>query len=364
MIMIAANCAGILANAVLLFSGWGVKSIPLSWLVRSSVLALGCGVAIWQVWSGLGLGKARGSTDRFFELLRLSAFTATSRAGYVLQSSADAFLAGVALGPVFAAKLVLTGRLIETLRTFPERFGSAAQPSLAHLFGQVNQERSAQLTLRFLRSGSLLAAILVAVAVAVNKQTVTAWVGPESFAGYKLTCALGVAAWVMTVSNLGNQVLIAHGEIEKPARAFFAYGIVKLALAALAVHWLGLMTFPLAAIAAAALTYGRQVFAMIAGVLRLKGAGLRLPMELMCPFAVCLSIAVAHWWIQPRFGRGWGAVSMGSVAVLLFMICGAGLLARQQAQELRAALAQITVSFCTCLKRPGSRADASSNEKQ
>jgi O-antigen/teichoic acid export membrane protein len=286
------------------------------------------------------MGRARGPTDRLFEVLRLSAFTAACKAGYVLQNSADALLAALILGPAFATKLVLTARVIETLRTFPERFGSAAQPSLAHLYGQRDHARSNDLTIAFLRSGSLMAALLVGMGVAVNKQAVIVWVGPEPFAGYTVTWMLGVAAWILTVTNLGNHVLLAHGEIERPARAFFAYGIVKFALAAVFARWIGIATFPLAAIAATVLTYSRQVLRLTTTLLGVKGQGYWLYVEYVRPFCVCLSIAVGFWWLQPSFGTRWVAVGLGSVTVLILMLGGVALLARQQTQDLCIAVSQ------------------------
>jgi hypothetical protein len=185
-----------------------------------------------------------------------------------------------------------------------------------------------------------MAALLVGVAVALNKQTMTAWVGPEHFAGYMPTFALGVAAWVMTVTNLGNQVLIAHGEIEKPAKAFFAFGIVKFAVAAVAVRALGLVAFPLAAILATSLTYSRQLLTMIIGILRPKVNACNLLIHLVRSFGICLSLAVAHWQLQPSFGNGWGALVLGGAAILLFMLSAVAVLARQEARDLYSAIAQ------------------------
>ena len=338
--MIAANVGGMSASILLLFHGWGVRSIPMGWLVRSLLLVIGWGLALLHVWLRFGIGRARGPTDRLFEVLRLSAFTAVCKAGYALQNSADALLAAVILGPAFATKLVLSGRVIETLRTFPERFGSAAQPSLSHLYGQSDHAGSNDLTIAFLRSGSLMAALLVAMGVAVNKQAVIAWVGPEPFAGYAVTWMLGIAAWLLTVTNLGNHVLLAHGEIERPARAFLAYGIVKFTLAALFARWIGIATFPLAAIAATVLTYSPQVLRLTTTLLGVKRQGYWLYVEHVRPFAVCLSIAVGFWWLQPSFGTRWVAVGLGSVTVLILMLGGVAMLARQQTQDLCIAVAQ------------------------
>ena len=340
MVMIAANVAGICANVLLLFSGWGLMSIPLGWLVRGLVLVAGWGIALLHVWLRLGLGGIRGSVHQTLEILRPSAFTFLSKAGSALQNSTDAFLAGVMLGPVSAAKLILTGRLIDALRTFPERFASAAQPSLAHLFGEGDRDRSTAVALRFLRSGSLVTALLVGLAVALNKEVMTVWVGPQLFAGYGVTLALGTAAAVLTVTNLGNQVLFAHGEIEKPAKAFFAYGVAKCALAASLAHPIGILIFPLAAIVAAGLTYSREVRRMVTVLVRSENHGWPLLGEIGRGFAICFAIAVGFWWFDRGFGPRWVAVSARGMAVLVTMLTAVALGAKRQTLELRIVLAQ------------------------
>jgi O-antigen/teichoic acid export membrane protein len=304
------------------------------------VLVTGWGVALLHVWSRLPLDGIRGSARQTLEILRLSAFTFLFKTGYVLENSTDGFLAGVMLGPLSAAKLILTGRIIDALRTFAERFGSAAQPSLAQLFGEGNRKRSTAGALRFLRSGSLVTALLVGVGVAVNKQVMSVWVGPELFAGYSVTLALGTAAALLTVTNLANHVLFAYGEIEKPTKAFLAYGLVKCAVAAILARPLGIIIFPLAAIVAAAVSYSRQVWSMAAGLVEAEREGWRLLAEIAPGFAVCFAIAVASWWFHPSLGSGWITVGVGGTAILLSMLIAVGVGAKRQTHELRVLLVQ------------------------
>ena len=331
---IVGNVASIVAGVWLLFSGWGVASIPMSWLVRGLILMIGWALGLRHAWLSLSLGSLRGSAAQSREIIRLSVFTLLSRVGYLFQASSDAFLAGMLLGPVVAAKLVLTEKLIETLRTFPERFGAAAQPSLAHLFGEGDPHRSRAATRRFLRSGGVMLALLLGVGVALNKTVVTAWVGAELFAGNPFSIVFAIAAWMLTATNLGYHVLFAYGEIERPAKAFVVYGLLRFALVAVFARPAGILIFPLAAIAAAVLTFSRQVLMLTARLLRMEGGAYRLFAQLGQPFAVCLAIGVGFSQVHLTVGSRWVAVGTGAIIVLLCMMLGLALVTRDQAREL------------------------------
>lgn len=301
-ISIIGSAMGIVATVALLWSGWGVCAIPSGILARSIFCLFGWGVALHWLCRRKESIRLSVRWPDVRQLLHLSSFTFLSKLASALQASADSVLIGATLGPSATVKYVLTGRVIDTVRVFPDRFGSAIQPSLAHLFGEGDPVKISSISLRFISVVSFSSAFLVANAVVFNKAIMKIWVGNGFYGGSALTALLGVAACIATIVNSGYHVLFASGAIRKAAGTMCLQGLVKIGVAYMLLRSLGLLALPIAGVLAMALI-GLPFFWRGCAALLTLNAGERRQMtrSVSKPLLICSSAAlIGMVWVRPN----------------------------------------------------------------
>jgi O-antigen/teichoic acid export membrane protein len=257
-VLVIGNIAGLVLNVGLLYAGWGLTAIAAGFLFKAVVWAGGWSCVL--IWTCRPLGREpvrfSFSAHRARELIRLAGYMLVSKIASMLQTSSDGVLTAIMLGPSQTAMLVLTGKVVDVARMIPDRLGAAMQPSLAHLAGVGNRERSLRISTHFLVAASLVAAPLIATAVVLNRDVVRLWVGARLYGGQPLSALIGISSLLTLLSTAIYHVLFANGLIETTSKISLVAGAVKIVLLAVLLRWLGLIAVPIATTAAILIVTG------------------------------------------------------------------------------------------------------------
>lgn len=270
-IYVGGTLAALITTVAFLFAGWGVASIAAGLLARGIFWLAGWGFSLGWIARAEGLINIRIRPNGAAQLVKLSAFTLLAKVSSALQSGVDGALIGATLGASNTAVYILTGRIIDSARTLPDRIGNAVQPSLAHLFGEGNLKKLEPVCLRLLRLTYLASGSLITLAVVFNRDVMRLWVGEQMYGGLQLTILLGLSAYLSNLLNSSYHVMFASGEVRGAALTTTIQGVVKVTLSYFLLKYLGLPGLPLAAIAASLLIGMPFLFFRSFNVIQLDG---------------------------------------------------------------------------------------------
>lgn len=321
-VLIIGNIAGLVLNIGLLYAGWGLTAIAAGFLFKAVVWVVGWScVLIWTC-------RLRGrvplhlsfSAHRARELIRLAGYMLVSKIASMLQTSSDGVLTGMILGPSQTAVLMLTGKVIDAARMIPDRIGAAMQPSLAHLAGVGNHEKSLRISTHFLTTVSLVAAPLIATAAVLNRDVVRLWVGSALYGGQTLSALIGISSLLTLLTTAIYHVLFANGLIETTSKISLVAGAAKILLLAVLLPWLGLIAVPVATTAAIVIVTGPRYLRALSVTFSLDGGqDRRLIVSLLSGPMICVTVA-------PLLAKAPGAPSWPTAAlkavVVLGILCG------------------------------------------
>jgi O-antigen/teichoic acid export membrane protein len=243
-IVLAADIANVIVTLYGLFAGNGLYAIAVGLLARSLIVTI---ISLYWVWKlcarelssrltviGSVVRNLLGESSRFF----LSAIAMK------LQSQANIFFIGSALGPTSAAIYGLTVRAHETVLMLIAQINGALVPSVTHLFGSGNRERFRTVLLRLLVLIGTLTAFALTLTVILNAGFIKLWVGQYAFGGQSVSVLMAVALFVSSVSYVAYDGLLAQGKFRIISTAFLATSLLQIVLLVGFVHW-GLWVAPL-----------------------------------------------------------------------------------------------------------------------
>jgi O-antigen/teichoic acid export membrane protein len=316
-ILIIGNIAGLVLNVGLLYAGWGLTAIAAGFLFKAVVWVVGWGcVLIWTCrLRGREPSHLSFSAYRARELIRLAGYMLVSKIASMLQTSSDGVLTAMILGPSQTAVLMLTGKVIDAARMIPDRIGAAMQPSLSHLAGVGDREKSLRISTHFLTTVSLVGAPLIATAVVLNRDVVRLWVGAALFGGQPLTALVGISSLLTLISIAVYHVLFANGLIETTSKISLVAGAVKIILLAVLLRWLGLIAVPIATTAAILIVTGPRYLRVLSAIFRLdRRQERRLLVSVLSGPIIC--VALAALLANTPDAPTWPVAALKSVVVL------------------------------------------------
>lgn len=245
----------LLAVVVCLLKGLGLYSIAIGLLSRSVVLTVGNMSGVyWACSRQLGLAL-RWASDEARSLWRLSVHVFAGRAGSALAASTDPFFIGVLMGPEAAGVFSLTTRAHDLVRSLASRLSEALMPSMAHLHGEGNTARFAEVFVLALKIQTTIAAIGLAGVMAFNRSFVSLWVGPHFFGGQALSMTFGLWCIGYMVGGVVWQTLYAMGEMIKLSQIVWLETGVKIIAALILISVFGIVGAPLAALVSQAVCF-------------------------------------------------------------------------------------------------------------
>ncbi|MCU1237284.1 MAG: hypothetical protein JWP63_5251 [Candidatus Solibacter sp.] len=319
-VLILGNAAGLALNLKLLYAGWGLSAISAGLLLKALVWTMGWGCTlVWQCRFRKGSPiRLAFSFHEARTLIRLACHMLVSKLASILQTSSDSVLAGTILGPSQTARLVLTGRIIDSARLLPDKIGAAMQPALSNLAGEGDSRKSLKISVRFLTIASLIAAPLIGTAVVLNRDVVGLWVGPSLFGGQPLSSLLGISAMLTLLTTAAYHVLFANGLIETTSKIALMAGLLKVALLAILLPRIGLIAAPLTGILAILLITGPRFLRAFTTIFGAHSEPkVKVLARVLSGPLICLILALAL--TNTPTARTWPDVAIKGVLVLIFL---------------------------------------------
>jgi len=242
----ASAALGIASTVWFFHRGYGLASIPLGSLVRGATLFTLTGGLVAQWCARHLLERPRFDRTELRGLAGTSLYTFLSRLGATLAGRMDAVITARALSTSQTTVFTITGKALDPVRLVAASVGGAIQSGFAHLLGEGDRPRAAEVMAQANRAVGFGSVLLMSCVVALDQAFVTLWVGPENYGGHRLAAALAVSTALSTFTLSVNQLVFAAGGIRASALLGLAEAAVKLALQVALVRRLGLLGMPVA----------------------------------------------------------------------------------------------------------------------
>ena len=270
--------AGIIALLAGLFSGWGVVSLGLSSLVSGMIGACLFGGYVCYTWRFMKYPRPVINRFALKDLIFTTLPVFAGRSGGVILNNCQTTIAAMFIGPSASAIFSLTRRVFDVCLMVLSPIGSSAFAGFAHASGNENYSKLRALTKDFFAIFSVIAAILLAGAVALNREFVSLWVGSDKFGGLLLSIIFCMLYVINTRLNLLGLLLTAFGVIGKTAWSSLITLAIQLPLMFFFLRKMGLVGMPLAEICSILLVSGWYLHLLMVKRLKLKSNQLSLIM--------------------------------------------------------------------------------------
>lgn len=304
--------------------GHGLASIPLGSLVRSATLVASTGALVVH-WCVRHLPERPGfDRTELRGLAGTSLYTFLSRLGATLAGRMDAVITARALSPAQTTVFAITGRAFDPVRLVTASVGASIQSGFAHLLGEGNRVRAAEVMAQANHAVAFGTVWLMSCVVALDHVFVALWVGSEHYGGHWLAVALAVSTALSTFSLSLNQLVFAAGGIRASALLGLAEAAVKLLLQVILVRRLGLLGMPVASAIASLGVVGWVLPRVAADLVGGPRAELQRFWHLQV-FRLFVGVSVGGGvaWVLSRKNIGWSWPTFSLAAVGLGVVFGA-----------------------------------------
>jgi O-antigen/teichoic acid export membrane protein len=244
---------GILVTVVLLYAGYGLLAIPIGTLIHAGVTAVGNFSYMAVVLSRQGLLRwPRIDMGLFKEILGSSLFEFGGMAARSITTQSDNLIIGAALNPVLCNVFTFTGMAYKMSATLGGYVSNAAMPSLAHLVGESDADKTKRVIVDIIRISTIIGASLMCGALFLNEALVDIWVGPQFYGGVGLNLLFFLAAILMLFFYTFNNILVAFGDFRASGTAVMIQACVQLPLMVGLGYWAGMLGLAWASVLALA----------------------------------------------------------------------------------------------------------------
>jgi O-antigen/teichoic acid export membrane protein len=239
---------GIISIVVFLFKGMGLISIPLGNVVSGLLWSFGSSLDVIY-FTKKKLGISIGWCARYLrEIKGLIGATFLNQTGRILARSCDAFFVGIFLGLQVVPVVVFTSKLWTLAISFGQRISVAFVPGLAHLWGEGDKNKAAEIYTKVLRVTIWFVAFEAATLVFLNRTFIGLWVGRKFFAGNMFNLLMSLSVFFYVYSYALGQILFSANIIKGPALAIFIQNVAYLVLLTVLLKVIGIVGIPVAMI--------------------------------------------------------------------------------------------------------------------
>ncbi|MFO0609717.1 MAG: oligosaccharide flippase family protein [Polyangiales bacterium] len=324
---VSAVC-GIASTVWFFHRGYGLASIPMGSLVRGAMLVTLTGSLVTHWCARYLPERPRFDRAELHGLAGTSVYTFLSRLGATLAGRMDAVITARALSTSQTTVYTITGKALDPVRLVAASVGGAIQSGFAHLLGEGNKPRAAEVMGQANRAVGFGSVLLMSCVVALDQAFVTLWVGPANYGGHRLAAALAVSTALSTFTLSLNQLVFAAGGIRPSALLGLAEAAVKLGLQVLLVRRLGLLGMPLASAIASLCVSGWTLPRIAAGLVGASpGDAARFWLTQVARLVVGVSAGAAVAWLLARAAIRWTWPGFFAAAALVGTCFGAVALA-------------------------------------
>ncbi|MFZ2448252.1 MAG: oligosaccharide flippase family protein [Syntrophobacteraceae bacterium] len=245
---------GLGATVVMLYLGVGLRSIPLGFLARNIPLILSNFIF------DLHLLKQLRAAIRFdFGVIReirgLSLALFASKLGSSAAGQIEPALIAYFIRPELATSFVVTKKVTAIIDYCLNTIISSVFPGFAHLYGEGNKVRAAQVYMQIATMICCLSAVAYSLYLAGNHAFIDLWVGNQQFAGQTVTLLIALGCFFATLLNFNFYFISATGDIKVPSLINAAESVFRLCLMAVLLNMVGIIGLPLAIIISSIVFY-------------------------------------------------------------------------------------------------------------
>jgi O-antigen/teichoic acid export membrane protein len=168
-----------------------------------------------------------------------------SQVAYLLIASTDLLIVGHALGAATVVIYSCTSKLITVLQNQPQTFAGMALPGLTQMKVSESRKRIQQAMTSLTQGMLLLTGGVFCVVLAVNRQFVTFWLGPQFFGGMRLTLLVLLNFLAAQIDYTLTIAMFAFGHERFMSIRMLVNGAVSVVLASIFVRHFGMEGVPL-----------------------------------------------------------------------------------------------------------------------
>ena len=248
---IVSSIIGIAATLIFLYMGVGLLAIPLGFLTQSGLLAVAHGLYLWRVIRKqfppgiIGFDKSN-----FLDLFRHSSWVFLSKLSLTTSRQADNLIVAAMIDPGLTTILVLTKKSSDILTMAAIRISSAFMPSLSHLSGEGDKQKSKRFMFSILKISIMLAVFAMGGIFLLNHEFVRLWVGDKFYGGTVLTGLICIAGFLFVFNQALYNTIFSQGKIRTAARAQIFQAVIQIILSITLCYYFGMKGVVLAAIIA------------------------------------------------------------------------------------------------------------------
>lgn len=263
-VFVFATIGSLTLTVVLLYRGIGLYALPIGTIFMGFVLTLGNYCCLSWRFRQENI-RYEFSMNGIARLAKLSGYSFLAKSGNALCTNMDAFVLARYMGPETTATFVLTRKVADILRVFPERIAVAFQPAISHVVGSGQIEKVNPVLLRLLQLILWFLGLVVAGLIVFNSHFVTLWVGSQFYAGWQVNTVLAISLIGTVFVNTLSSLCFALGNIKSNSVAILAQGLLAGLLTWIGGKFgglLGVALAPLMSILAVSLWYYPKAFAL------------------------------------------------------------------------------------------------------
>jgi len=180
-------------------------------------------------------------------------WVSVSQVAYSLVAGTDLTIIAGVIGPGAVVNYSCTGKLVNVLQNQPMVLAAAALPGVAQMKSSEPRERVLSSSTSLSQAVLLLAGAVSCMVLAVNRQFITLWLGPQFFAGMPLTILFVTNLLLRQIDYTLALLLFAFGYEKMSAIRCLLDGLFSVALAFILAHRFGIDGVMLGFVAGAAL---------------------------------------------------------------------------------------------------------------
>jgi O-antigen/teichoic acid export membrane protein len=319
---LAAWAASTVLMLVLLFQGWRLYALALSWIALQVVLTGACWLrARTRFAAALPAALPPLTWTAVREHSRKGVWVSTSQIAQVFLNGTDLLILGRMLGPAAVVSYACTAKLVTVLANQPQLIMQTAAPALSELRTGESPERLARASGALTHATLLVSGGVACVVAAVNGAFVSWWVGPSQYGGFRLTLLLIAGMLLRHWNTTTVYALFSRGYEKRISITTLADGMTTVAAAAIGVHLLGAegaALGPLAGTLLVGLPANVSALARDSGCTRRRLVLPLAPWAVRCGLVLAVAAAVALAWRPAGFAgvaAGAGVVGLAYAAI-------------------------------------------------
>lgn len=322
-VQLAAWTAGTVMTISLVLADVGLMALAAGWVATQLITSIACGLRLRHhfqpIWNS---GGPATSMAEVRELFGRSGWVSATQIGQVFLNGSDVLVLGAVLGPAATVPYACTAKLITVLSNHPQLLMQAAGPALAEMRSSAPRAQLARVALALTRAMLILSGGVACFVLAANRSFVDWWVGPEQFAGMRLTVLMLAAMLCRHFATTMTYALFTFGHERRLSLTAITDGAVTLLVTAVLASCtsMGLMSAAIGSLAGVVLVTIPVCGIALARELEVTPTAL---LSSQSGWAARFATASVISFVCARFLEGYGVAGLVAIAIEVGIVYGA-----------------------------------------